>query len=100
MEVRQAGGMRRILLVVLLGVMNLPSSLAAQTILVHAHRGGRAYRPENTLASFNYGIEVGADVLELDLAVTRDNVLGVSHSPFLTQPDSDDPYVKAALAGG
>ena len=73
--------------------------LAAQTILVHAHRGGRAYRPENTLASFNYGIAVGADVLELDLAVTKDNVLVVSHSPFLTQPEPDDPHVRAALAG-
>ena len=91
--------MRRILAVVLLGMISVPSILVSQTILVHAHRGGRAYRPENTLASFNYGIEVGADVLELDLAVTKDNVLVVSHSPFLTQPASDDPHVKAALAG-
>jgi glycerophosphoryl diester phosphodiesterase len=79
-------------------MMSVPS-IVAQTILVHAHRGGRAYRPENTLASFNYGIEVGADVLELDLAVTKDNVLVVSHSPFLTQPESDDEHMKAALAG-
>ena len=91
--------MRKILPVVLLGIMGVPSILASQIILVHAHRGGRAYRPENTLASFNYGIEVGADVLELDLAVTRDNVLVVSHSPFLMQPEADDPDVKAALAG-
>lgn len=70
--------------------------LPGQNILVHAHRGGRAYRPENTLASFTYGIEQGADVLELDLAVTKDNVLVVSHSPFLTQPAGSDP---ASLAG-
>lgn len=70
----------------------------AETILVHAHRGGRAARPENTLASFTYGIEQGTDVLELDLAVTKDNVLVVSHSPYLTQPVSDDPRVAAALA--
>src|ERR1700748_2254813 len=91
--------MRRILAVVLLGMMSVPSILVSQTILVHPHRGGRAYRPENTLASFNYGIEVGADVLELDLAVTKDDVLVVSHSPYLTQPASDDPHVKDALAG-
>ncbi len=91
--------MRRILRVALLGMMGVPSILVSQTILVHAHRGGRAYRPENTLASFDYGIKVGADVLELDLAVTKDNVLVVSHSPFLTQPELDDPHVKAALAG-
>jgi glycerophosphoryl diester phosphodiesterase len=80
-------------------MMGMPSILVSQTILVHAHRGGRAYRPENTLASFHYGIEVGADVLELDLAVTKDNVLVVSHSPFLTQPEPDDPHAKAALSG-
>ncbi len=70
---------------------------SAETILVHAHRGGRAARPENTLASFTYGIEQGADVLELDLAVTKDNVLVVSHSPYLTQPASEDPRMAAAL---
>lgn len=68
------------------------------TILVHAHRGGRAFRPENTLASFQYAIDVGADVLELDLAVTKDDVLVVSHSPYLTQPEANDPRMRAALA--
>ncbi len=70
-----------------------------RTILVHAHRGGRAYRTENTLASFRYGLEVGADVLELDLAVTKDNVLVVSHSPFLTQPEAHNPDGSPSLAG-
>ncbi|MCC6344477.1 MAG: glycerophosphodiester phosphodiesterase [Bryobacterales bacterium] len=54
-------------------------TLTAQTIQVHGHRGARAMRPENTLPAFEYAIEVGADVLELDLAVTSDNVLVVSH---------------------
>jgi glycerophosphoryl diester phosphodiesterase len=72
------------------------TSASPRTILVHAHRGGRAYRPENTLASFHYGIEAGADVLELDLAVTKDDVLVVSHSPFLTQPAGHDAV---SLAG-
>ncbi len=53
------------------------------TILVHGHRGARARRPENTLPAFRYAIEQGADVLELDLAVTKDNVLVVSHDPFI-----------------
>jgi len=56
----------------------------AQTILVHGHRGSRATRPENTIPAFEYAIQHGADVLELDLAVTKDNVLVVSHSPFLS----------------
>ncbi len=54
-----------------------------QEILVHGHRGARAMRPENTLAAFRYAIENGVDVLEMDLAVTKDNVLVVSHHPAI-----------------
>ena len=57
-----------------------------QAILVHGHRGSRATRPENTIPAFEYAIQHGADVLELDLAVTKDNVLVVSHFPMIT-PD-------------
>jgi glycerophosphoryl diester phosphodiesterase len=61
-----------------------PFSTNAQTILVHGHRGSRATRLENTIPAFEYAIQHGADVLELDLAVTKDNVLVVSHAPFIT----------------
>jgi len=52
-------------------------------IEVQGHRGARAVLPENTLPAFEHAIEAGADVLELDLAVTRDNALVVSHDPVL-----------------
>ena len=42
-------------------------------------------RPENTIPAFEYAISVGVDVLEMDLAVTRDNVLVVSHDPVLAE---------------
>ncbi len=63
-----------------------PTPAGPYKILVHGHRGSRATRPENTLPAFQFAIEHGADVLELDLAVTKDNALVVSHSPFLVQP--------------
>ena len=59
---------------------------AARPILVHGHRGARAMRPENTLPAFRYAIAQGVDALELDLAVTRDNVVVVSHDPILEAP--------------
>jgi glycerophosphoryl diester phosphodiesterase len=52
-------------------------------ILVHGHRGARAWRPENTIPAFQFAIDHGVDVLELDLAVTKDNQLVVSHNPTL-----------------
>lgn len=54
---------------------------AASRVLVHGHRGARAVLPENSIPAFEHAIEVGADVLELDLAVTKDNVLVASHDP-------------------
>jgi glycerophosphoryl diester phosphodiesterase len=69
-----------------LSTILLASPSNSQTILVHGHRGSRATRPENTIPAFEYAIQHGADVLELDLAVTKDNVLVVSHNPFIT-PD-------------
>ncbi len=57
----------------------MSSLAAAGPILVHGHRGARALRPENTLPAFEYAIAAGVDVLEMDLAVTRDNILVVSH---------------------
>ena len=36
-------------------------------------------RPENTIPAFEYALAQGVDVLELDMAVTKDNVVVVSH---------------------
>ncbi|HEX3435174.1 MAG TPA: glycerophosphodiester phosphodiesterase family protein [Pseudacidobacterium sp.] len=54
-----------------------------RTILVHGHRGSRATHPENSIPAFEYALQHGADVLEMDLAVTKDNILVVSHFPFI-----------------
>ena len=68
-----------------------------KSIQVHGHRGARARMPENTLPAFEYAIEVGVDVLELDMAVTKDNVLVVSHDPILHAPVCKGPVEKAVI---
>ncbi|MBI3280507.1 MAG: glycerophosphodiester phosphodiesterase [Acidobacteria bacterium] len=70
---------------------------AAPRTLVHGHRGARAVLPENTLPAFEYAIEAGADVLELDVAVTRDNVLVVSHDPELNPLLCRGPRPRAVI---
>jgi glycerophosphoryl diester phosphodiesterase len=70
---------------------------AAPNIQVHGHRGARAMRPENTLPAFRYAIDAGVDVLELDMAVTRDNVVVVSHDPYLEPPVCSGPRPKATI---
>lgn len=78
----------------LLLVMN---SLAADQILVHGHRGARAQRPENTLPAFEYAISVGVDVLELDVAITKDNIPVVSHDPKINGTICTGPKIGVAI---
>ena len=67
-----------------IGVMNMSEAKSKnQSLEVQGHRGARAVFPENTLAGFDYALKVGVDTLELDLAVTKDNVLVISHDPFI-----------------
>jgi glycerophosphoryl diester phosphodiesterase len=74
---------------------------------LEAHRGGRALRPENTLQSFANALSMGVDTLELDMGVTKDGVVVVSHerglNPDLARgPDgkyisTGIPYIKLTL---
>ena len=66
-------------------------------ILVHGHRGARARRPENTLPAFQYAIEQGVDVLEMDMAVTKDNIIVISHDPVLQGPVCTGPRDRAVI---
>ena len=56
--------------------------------LVIAHRGDSAHRPENTLASFSSALEVGAELVEFDLHLTRDGHPVVLHDAALDRTTS------------
>lgn len=75
----------------------LASGVFSQTIQVHGHRGARAMRPENTLPAFEYAIAQGVDALELDMAVTKDGVVVVSHDPELRAPICTGPRDRAVI---
>ena len=66
----------------LLALMLLTGPALAQKaprIEVQGHRGAMARLPENTLPAFQHALEVGADTLEFDLAVTSDDCIIVHH---------------------
>lgn len=46
---------------------------------IFAHRGSSFYAPENTLAAFSLAVEQGADGIELDVQLTRDQQVVVIH---------------------
>src|SRR5690242_18104778 len=53
--------------------------------------------PENTLPAFEYAIGVGVDALELDMHVTKDNAVVVSHDPTLREPICQGPKQGIAI---
>jgi glycerophosphoryl diester phosphodiesterase len=59
-------------------------------ILVIGHRGAEALAPENTWAALQQGCESGADLLELDVQLTRNQEAIVFHD-FTLQPKLGDP---------
>jgi glycerophosphoryl diester phosphodiesterase len=52
-------------------------------MLVIAHRGASAYAPENTAAAFDLAIEMGTDMIETDLQVSRDGHLVLIHDDLV-----------------
>ena len=58
-------------------------SLPAAAFDLQGHRGARGLAPENTLAGFRTALDLGVTTLETDLAVTKDEVVVISHDPLL-----------------
>ncbi|HEY4721683.1 MAG TPA: glycerophosphodiester phosphodiesterase family protein, partial [Anaerolineae bacterium] len=55
--------------------------LYPHTPAVIGHRGASAAAPENTLAAFNLAVLLGADAVELDAKLSKDDVPVVMHDP-------------------
>ncbi len=51
--------------------------------MVIAHRGASAERPENTLSAYALAVEQGADMIEIDLHLSRDGAIPIAHDAEL-----------------
>ena len=85
-----------------------PAMACEMAFDIEAHRGGRALLPENTLPAFANALSMGVDTLELDVGITADDVLVISHerglNPDLARDARGDyiaapgtPFVKLRL---
>ena len=54
-------------------------SLAHENVEIIAPRGGAGMAPENSLSCFEKGIATGADIIEIDIRLTKDDVVVVCH---------------------
>lgn len=58
---------------------------------IEGHRGCRGLMPENTLPAFQRALELGVNTLEMDLIISADNQVVVSHEPYFRAGLSKKP---------
>jgi glycerophosphoryl diester phosphodiesterase len=80
-----------LLFVLGIGMLACTANEAADTWDLQGHRGARGLAPENTLPSFLAALDHGVDTIELDLVVSQDGRLVVSHEPWFNRVICDIP---------
>lgn len=58
---------------------------------IEGHRGARGLVPENTIPSFKKAIDLGAHVIELDVVISKDKKVVVSHDTYFNPDITTDP---------
>lgn len=66
----------------LLSFLMVPSALT-QEIDIQGHRGSRGLVPENSIPAFMRALEEGVTTLELDVVITKDKQVLISHDPYM-----------------
>ncbi len=51
---------------------------------IQGHRGARGLLPENTIPAFERALELGVTTLEMDVVITKDRQVVVSHEPWFS----------------
>lgn len=70
-------------------------SLQLPAVDVHAHRGGAALAPENTLAAVRNALALGVDVIELDLLASAEGEIVVIHDATVDRTTNGRGFVRA-----
>ena len=66
-------------------------TMQAQTFDIEGHRGSRGLMPENTIPAFQKALDLGVTTLELDVCISKDHQVVVSHEPYINSLFSTHP---------
>lgn len=72
----------------------LTSSFAKKNIDVQAHRGGMGLMPENTIPAFLHCIDLGVNTLEMDVVISKDGKVVISHDSYMNPAFTLNPQGK------
>lgn len=71
--------------------MSCTNNQPIQTFDLQGHRGARGLMPENTIPAFQKAVDLGVDTIELDVVVTEDERIIVSHEPWFSHNITTNP---------
>ncbi len=76
--------MKKIFASALIAITCISTAFTQKVVSIEGHRGSRGHLPENTIPSFIKAIEQGSDTIELDLVISKDKKVVVSHEPWFS----------------
>src|SRR3954464_12088059 len=92
--------MQRSFILIALFLIASTVAMQAQTNFdIEGHRGCRGLYPENTIIAFMEAVKLGVNTLEMDVVVSKDGKLVVSHDPTLNPDICSTPDGKPVSTG-
>ena len=74
-----------------MAAFSLSASAQSKKIDLQGHRGCRGLMPENTIAAILHSIDLGVTTLEMDVVITKDKKVILSHETFMNPEISTPP---------
>ncbi len=68
------------------------NTMAPNSFDIQGHRGCRGLLPENSIIAFEHAIKLGVTTLEMDVVVSKDQQIIVSHEPQFSEEICDNNY--------
>lgn len=65
-------------------MMNACTNPNEHSLEIQGHRGARGLAPENSIPSFKKALDHGVHTLELDVVISKDHKVVISHEPYMS----------------
>ena len=81
----------KLFIIYLMAMLSATSIFSQQKVIKQGHRGCRGLLPENSITGMKRALDLGSHVLELDVVISKDQQVVVSHDPYFTAEISMQP---------
>jgi glycerophosphoryl diester phosphodiesterase len=82
--------------IIFMAILTNVFATTTKSIAIYGHRGARGLAPENTIPAYDTGLKIGINYVDMDVGLTKDGVVVVTHdlalNPDLTR-DSKGKWI-------